>query len=483
MTETRLERAIARLAEAAPDDTSGVASLDVPLDAFAARVALIRAAERSLDIQYYIWCGDTAGLMLLDEVRQAADRGVRVRMLLDDNGIPGLDDELAVLDTHALIEVRIFNPFPSRRFKALGWLHDFRRLNHRMHNKSITADDIATIVGGRNIGNAYFGGDPALAFADLDVLAAGAVSRDVAVAFDAYWRSAPSRRASTTIRRASPADRFEMHKKLAGLVDSALGRTLLAASTRTTVVDDVLEGRPVLEWAPTRLVCDPPAKIDVGGDAVASHSLVAQLARTLGPAQRELDIVSSYFVPGETGAQSLAHLARSGVRVRVVTNSLATSDVTAVHAGYARRRHVLLAGGVRLYELKPDAGVAPAPGKKSWLPSLGSSRSSLHGKTFALDRERIFVGSFNVDPRSLRLNTEMGLVIESESMAENLSRSLDGHLDEVSYRLRLDSHQRLEWIDHTASGKEIIYRTEPKAGLLRRVAVHVLSWLPIEWLL
>jgi putative cardiolipin synthase len=479
---TRLDRLIGELAVGAPAGTSGVVSINVPLDAFAVRVALIRAAERSLDIQYYIWHGDTSGMMLLDEVRRAADRGVRVRMLLDDNGIPGLDDELAVLDAHPAIEVRIFNPFVHRRFKLLGLLTDFRRLNRRMHNKSLTVDDVATIVGGRNIGNAYFGGDPTLAFADLDVLAVGDVARDVGAAFDAYWESAPAHRASATIRPASAGDAGSMRKRLILMSDSALGRTLTDATTHQTVVDDVLDGRPALDWVRARVVVDPPAKIEAAVETTVPDSLVAQLARALGPAERELDLVSSYFVPGRAGAEALARFARRGVRVRIVTNSLATSDVAAVHAGYARRRAGLLRAGVRLYELRPDAGVAPTAVTRSWLPLRGSSGASLHGKTFALDRERIFVGSFNIDPRSIRLNTEMGLVIESVAMAASLSEALDRHLADVAYEVRLAADGRIEWAEHTETG-EIIHRREPKAGAARRIGVRMLSWLPIEWLL
>lgn len=482
MAESRLERVIRELAHAAAAGTSGVASINVPLEAYAVRVAMIRAAERSLDVLYYIWQGDTSGMMLFDELMQAADRGVRVRVLLDDNGIAALDDELAVLDAHASIDVRIFNPFSTRRLKQLGLLWNFRRLNRRMHNKSLTVDNVATIVGGRNIGDSYFGGDPKLAFADLDVFAVGQVARDVGDAFDAYWQSAAARLAAVTIPAARTVDADAMRERVAALRTSALGRRLADSTTRPTVVDELLENGPALEWVPVRLVVDPPNKIDADAERVAPDSLVAQLAQALAPPRREFDVVSPYFVPGRAGAAALARVARSGVRVRVVSNSLATSDVAAAHAGCARRRKVLLRAGVRLYELKPDAGVASSAGKRSWLPLRGSSGASLHGKAFALDRESIFVGSMNIDPRSIQLNTEMGLIIESPAMAGSLSTSLDRHLADVAYEVRLTAGGAIEWVDHTPAGI-VIHRTEPKASILRRLAVRLLSWLPIEWLL
>ncbi len=484
--DTRLGRAIGALAGQSPG-ASGVFPLTAPRDAFAARVLLMRAADRSLDIQYYIWHADTTGVVLLEELRRAAGRGVRVRLLLDDNGIAGLDPDLAALDAHPNVEVRIFNPFVQRRVKALGYLTEFGRLNHRMHNKSLTADTQATIVGGRNVGDVYYGADPDLEFVDLDMLAVGPVVREVAGAFDEYWNSASAYPARSIIGAPDARAMQSLDERLAALEASQEAAAYARAVGQTAFVDQLLAGRLALEWAPARVFYDPPAKaVETVADA---DLLLGQLIRAVGGARRELDLVSPYFVPGEIGTAALVRLAGRGVRLRIVTNSLAATDVAAVHAGYAKRRKDLLRAGIRLYELKPEPEAArPAPDPKrpeargSGLSLGGSSGASLHGKTFAADRERVFVGSFNLDPRSTRLNTEMGLVIESKALAEMQHATLDRKLPAVAYELRLAADGELEWIEQTGSG-ELSHRSEPRAGLGRRIGARILSWLPIEWLL
>jgi putative cardiolipin synthase len=236
-------------------------------------------------------------------------------------------------------------------------------------------------------------------------------------------------------------------------------------------------GQLGLEWVPVRLLADPPDK--AVGKAPPSELLAAKLGAVLGTARREIDLVSAYLVPGETGTAAFSRYARAGLRLRLVTNSLAATDVSAVHAGYARRRVDLLRAGVQLYELKPDAGAGTRRARE-W--NLGSSAASLHGKTFAVDRERAFVGSFNIDPRSVRLNTEMGLLIESPALARAIAEGLDRRLGPDAYALRLADDGSLEWVEQTPRGT-VVHREEPQAGLWRRLLVRVLSWLPIEWLL
>ncbi|AKJ29855.1 phospholipase D family protein [Caldimonas brevitalea] len=478
--DTALGRAVRQLDPGRPGH-SGIFTLVAPHDAFAARVSLIRAAERSLDIQYYIWHPDTTGQLLLDEVRRAAERGVRVRLLLDDNGIAGLDPDLAVLDAHPNIEVRLFNPFRLRRWKLLGYLTDFRRLNHRMHNKSLTADTQATIVGGRNIGDAYFGADPQLDFADLDVLGVGTVARDVAQAFDLYWNSPSSYPADYIIAAAPPGAAQAQAQRWAALQSSPDALAYLAAVQRTRFVEQMLARELALEWVPVRVVYDPPAKVE--RTVAEPQLLLAQITQAMGTPRRELDLVSPYFVPGDAGTEALARYPGQGVQLRVVTNSLAATDVAAVHAGYAKRRKALLRAGVRLYELRPDPAPAPKATGQGVRRALGSSAASLHGKTFAVDRERVFVGSFNLDPRSIHLNTEMGLVIESPALASTISKKLDSDLGQRAYEVRLrDDGGGLEWIEETDAGP-VRHDREPKAGLVRRLTVRLLSWLPIEGLL
>ena len=464
---TRLGRALAPLAAANAGKT-GIHALDNARDAFAARVVLARAAERSLDVQYYIWHPDTSGGLLAHELWQAAERGVRVRLLLDDNNTRGMDEAIAALDAHPNIEVRLFNPYANRGFRLGELASDFARVNRRMHNKSFTADNQATIVGGRNVGDEYFGAESAVAFADLDVVAIGAVVPEVSAAFDAYWNSESAYPAASLI---AARGRLRPLEKIA---ESPAAARYLQAVRATPLVGALLSGSLPLDWAPARLVQDDPAKVLHPPEKTETH-LLPRLEKAMGKPRRELDLVSPYFVPTREGAAALTMLAESGVRVRVLTNSLAATDVSPVHAGYAKYREELLRAGVRLYELKPFADKNEAKDKDR---AAGGSDASLHAKTFAVDRERIFVGSFNFDPRSARLNTEMGVVVESAALATRLSEALDRDMANVAYQVRLSSDYGLEWIEG-----DVRHTSEPGAGMFKRFWIGFLSILPIEWLL
>jgi putative cardiolipin synthase len=478
--DTRLGRAVHAAATAHPDK-SGIFPLGIPQDAFAARVVLARAAERSLDVQYYIWHGDTTGFLLLEELWNAAERGVRVRLLVDDNGVAGLDPALTALDSHQNVEVRLFNPFVNRSFKALGFLTDFDRLNRRMHNKSLTADTQAAIVGGRNVGDEYFGAGDQMVFADLDVLAVGPVAREVGAAFDLYWNSEVVYPAEAIIGPGKPDGVAAMKAKFAAVRDSAEAAAYAAAVRATPLIEKLVEQKLEIEWVPVRLVYDEPGK--ALGETDDAELLFSRLTRTVGEPQRELDLVSPYFVPGKDGTRALAALPARGVRLRIVTNSLAATDVGAVHSGYAKRREALLHGGAKIYELKPDARKAAAGVAKQRAPGVfGSNAASLHAKTFAIDRSRVFVGSFNFDPRSVRLNTEMGLVIESPRLADALSSGLDQTLERTSYEVVLGKNGKLEWVERTDQG-EVPYHSEPNTGFFRRLGVGFMSLLPIEGML
>jgi putative cardiolipin synthase len=464
---------------ASPNDgRSGLRALSDPLEAFAARVLLVRAAERALDVQYYLWRPDITGTLLLKELDQAAERGVRVRLLLDDNGIAGLDPMLAALNARAQIEVRLFNPFPNRNFKALGYLTDFARLNQRMHNKALIADAQAAIVGGRNVGDAYFGADPALDFADMDVMVAGPIAAEVAGSFDAFWNS-PLAYPLEVLLKPSPDAQAPLTARAAEIARLPDTTRYAQAVRKTDLAAQIESGALRLDWVPMRLISDPPGK--VGGTADPSTWMATDLTVALGPAHREVDLVSPYFVPGAGGTAALASHAARGVQLRIVTNSLAATDVAAVHAGYSHRRADLLRAGVKLYEFKPGSERERGPG---WWPG-GSSAASLHGKTFSVDRKRVFVGSFNVDPRSVHLNTEMGLVVESPALASAIADGLDRQLPSQTFELRLGEGERLEWIERseTSETSEIVHLTEPRASLWRRLLVALLSVLPIEWLL
>jgi putative cardiolipin synthase len=483
---TKMGQAVASDA-AGKGDASGIHPLEKPREAFAARVVLARAAERSLDVQYYIWHDDTAGALLFGELWDAAARGVRVRLLLDDNNTAGMDGIIAALDSHPAIEVRLFNPFVSRGSRALGYLTDFERLNHRMHNKSFTADNQVTIVGGRNIGDEYFAAGGGMVFQDLDVVGAGPVAAEAGKAFDLYWNSDSAYPAESIVGRPAPDFVAKFQARIAAVRASADAREYLEEVGATRLVADLVARRLSLQWVPVRLLYDEPGK--ALGKAQDQELLFVRLVQAIGSPQRELDLISPYFVPGKKGTADLAAYAASGIKVRILTNSLAATDVGAVHAGYAKRRKPLLKSGARLYELKPDAATGAAnPGRKEGKQapggsSGGSSAVSLHAKTFAVDRSRVFVGSFNFDPRSARLNTEMGVLIDSPSLAEAVSSGLDAKAPLAAYEVVLSADgERLEWVERTPQG-EVRHTTEPHTGFFRRLGIGFMSLLPIEGLL
>ena len=466
--DTRLGRAVAQPVAANPGQ-SGIYPLAIARDAFAARVLLARVAERSLDLQYFVWHDDTTGKLPFEEVWRAAERGVRVRMLLDDAYTRGLDKTIAILDAHPNIEIRLFNPFPNRNFRLGDFATDFARVNRRMHNKSFTADNQVTIVGGRNVGDEYYGADANVGFMDLDALAVGPVVREVSREFDLFWNSESAFPAASVVPLAAHEGATQMLEgwEKAGREPDAL--RYVSAVRDTPLVRQLLDGELQLEWTTARVIHDDPSKVLQPPERTELHML-PHLEEALGRPMRELDLVSPYFVPGADGTASLGALGERGVKVRVLTNSLAATDVSVVHAGYAKYREELVRGGVRLYELKP---ILQAKDRER----MGGSDASLYAKTFSVDRSRIFVGSFNFDPRSARLNTEMGLVVESPALAARLSDALDRDLARNAYEVRLSGND-LVWIDGTER-----HDSEPGAGMFRRLWIGFLSILPIEWLL
>lgn len=472
---TRLGQATGALVAEHPDQ-SGLLRLANGRDAFAARVRLADMAERSLDVQYYIWENDLTGTLLIDALRRAADRGVRVRLLLDDNGTRGLDDVIRTLVAHRNIEVRLFNPFATRGFRVLESVFEFVRLNRRMHNKSFTADNRATIIGGRNVGDAYFGTEAALLFLDLDVLAIGPVVADVSRDFDGYWASESSYPAERLVGPASAALTERIAAEAAGIEHSPEASAYAEAVAEEPLVRRMAAREITFEWAVTHLVSDDPAK--GRGDADDNDFMWPRLLQVMKPPTSELVVVSAYFVPGKAGVRYLAGLARSGVKVTVVTNSLEATDVEAVHSGYAKWRPELLAAGIELWETKRAAVTLPVKSARYG----GSSGSSLHAKTFEIDRAQVFIGSFNVDPRSRRLNTELGFVIDSPAMAAEVSDAMPARLARSAYRLRLAPDGSIQWIE-TSEGRERVHDTEPGTTFWQRLGVDVLSLLPIEWLL
>lgn len=473
---TRLGQAVAPRLAAHPG-LSGLHTLSDARDAFAARVLLAQAAERTLDIQYYIWRRDMTGTLLFAALRDAAERGVRVRLLLDDNNTAGLDPVLAALDAHPRIEIRLFNPFVYRQMRALGYLTDFSRANRRMHNKSFTADNQVTIIGGRNVGDEYFGAADDLLFADLDVMAIGPVVGDVSRDFDRYWNSDSAYPAARLLAPVDQATLEQLTAQASQLERSPAAVAYTSAMRGSTFVSELTKGTLPMEWAVTRMISDDPAK---GlGTAAPGTLIFDRLRKTMGEPVSQLNLVSPYFVPTDAGAQELAALARTGVTIRILTNALEATDVAAVHAGYARHRAALLRAGVALYEMRrlsPQQASAGNPVR------AGSSASSLHGKTFAVDRSRVFIGSFNFDPRSANLNTEMGFVIDSPALAARIGAAFAEHIPARAYEVRLSASGKLYWLERRADGV-VRHDLEPGTTFGQRAGVWFMSLLPIDWLL
>ena len=476
---------VARAPDDAAANTSGFHALNDPHEAFAARALLAKAAERSLDVQYYSWGNDITGWLLLDALWRAAQRGVRVRLLLDDGDTDGMDAWLAALDAHRNIEVRLFNPFPDRRFRALGYFSDFLRLNRRMHNKSFTADSQATIIGGRNVGNEYFGAAAGMAFADLDILAVGTVVKAVSRVFDSYWNCASAYPVQLLVDPPTEESRDSLQRQMREHCESPDAAEYLEDIETTKMMDELLAGELDLEWVPVALFHDDPGKVLERVDR--SALMVNRVEALFREAEHCVDVVSPYFVTGKRAAKWLAEFPGNGTHVRVLTNSLAATDVAAVHSGYVRRRKTLLRGGVSLFELKAEGGHDDS--KNALIKAArrgGGSRSgsALHAKIYAFDRKRVFVGSFNMDPRSVRLNTEMGLLIESPGLAGAIADYLDDKVSTIAYAPRMASNgNSIEWVEYDDDKGELTHRAEPKTSLPLRVAVYVMARLPIEWML
>ena len=474
--ETRLGAAVRPLTRAHAG-SSGVVPLADGRDAFAARALLADAADSTLDVQYYIWHADMSGTLMFDALSRAADRGVRVRLLLDDHNTNGLDDILAALDAHRNIEVRLFNPVRQRRWRVVGYLTDFARLNRRMHNKSFTADNQVTIIGGRNVGDEYFGtGDNPL-FIDLDVMAIGPVVDDVSRDFDRYWVNDAAYAADRLVPAATPASMSEVHAAAARTRSAPAAQAYLQALDTLPFVRQLLHRELECEWAQTTLVSDDPGK--VLGLVPADSLLWTRLKEVVGAPARELQLISPYFVPGAAGVEYLAEAAARGVRIRILTNSLEATDVAAVHAGYAKRRRPLLQAGIELFEMKRSTSAAAAMRVGG---SSGSGASSLHAKTFAVDGSKVFVGSFNFDPRSARLNTELGFVIESPTLARVIAEAFERGIPSRSYKVGMTDAGTTFWTEQR-DGRTVTHEKEPGTGFWLRLGVRILSWLPIEWLL
>lgn len=459
--------------EPGPEQT-GVTLVADNLAAFALRALSARAATSSLDLQYYIWDEDVTGRLLAQEVLCAADCGVRVRILLDDLYVRRNERALATLAQHPSIEVRLYNPFQVRSWGGVGEAIEFLfagyRLNHRMHNKAWIVDGRLMIGGGRNVGDEYFGAASQFNFRDLDLAVGGEAAPTALALFDLYW----------THHRVRSIEQVAVSHPLDGGLDALRG-TLDGAATsgsaqaylqRLRVFPNLAEllgdKRILLDTDAVSIMADPPGK---GRDRPHLPGMLEAVHGALRVAQGRVLLISPYFVPGRRGARVLSTLARRGVRVSVLTNSLAATDVLAVHGGYARYRRRLLRAGVELHELKR--------GGQQGRSLFGSGGASLHTKAFAVDNELAFVGSFNLDPRSAYLNTEMGTFVRHPVLAGELCEEFQRLIDPIrSWTVSL-AGRRLAWSDRI-DGQSRVLRREPDSSLVRRILARVLGWLPIE---
>jgi cardiolipin synthase C len=479
------ERALAGL-----QGPNGVHLMSRGQDAFLARLVLADTAERSLDAQYFIWHGDATGQLLIAAFLRAADRGVRVRVLIDDVGSAPNDSRLLLLDHHPNVEVRLFNPLASRSARSAGMMLDFARTNRRMHNKSFTADNQLTIVGGRNIGDEYFEAQSDTDFSDLDALTVGAVVADVSSLFDRYWNSPAAFAISdlTTVRpdalayAAARAELEAFERTQRGLAyEHALRESALAQQLR--------DGRISFTAANVRVLADDPAKIE-RPDEDRSKNLRPQLLPELAGLRDQLVLISPYFVPGDEGVEALRRLRERGIRVRVLTNSLASTDEMAVYAGYAKYQRALLEAGIEVYEFSPAAvreGSAKHRHRADDEPhGSGRSRAALHAKVLIFDCRTFFVGSMNLDPRSAFTNTEIGLIVDAPAEAAELCARLDRALPQGAYRLELRAAEpgepQIEWVG-MEDGREIRHASAPMTSAWRRFQCWLYSLLPIEPLL
>lgn len=450
------------------------------LDAFVARAVLAEAAERSLDVQYYLYHNDLVGRLFSGVLWQAADRGVRVRVLVDDMDMEGRDAAIIAFDNHPNIEVRIFNPFDRNIGRSAQFVTGLGSVTRRMHNKSFTADNVATIVGGRNIGNEYFDADPTLEFADLDVLAIGEVVKEVSSSFDMYWNSPLAYPAATIINeRPSQQELQKFEDRLLAFMQEQQTSNYMTALLNSNLSQRIRNHEVSYHWGDAVVVVDHPDKISSSRDASELH-LMTQLSPYFESIETELVIISPYFVPGDEGVEFLKNLTEKGIRVKILTNSLSSNDVGVVHAGYSNYRKALLRNGVELYEMNKKLTRAQRKEKKG---IAGSSKASLHAKTFVLDRKEVFIGSLNLDPRSFYENSEIGLILNSTEIAEDMAKTFEDDIEKNAFRLELkedkEGDEYLLW-HGIENGEPVTFDVDPYTSFWRRLGVGFMSLLPIE---
>jgi putative cardiolipin synthase len=487
--ETRIGRQFAA-ATLEHGGNSGYRLLAVGVDGFLARVQMVNAAERTIDLQYFIFRADETGKLLTESVLRAADRGVRVRVLVDDGETNAGDDQLVALDAHPNIEVRIFNPFAyrgsSKLIRFLEFMFSNARLDYRMHNKLMVVDNAIALIGGRNIGDEYFQVDPEKQVADDDVLAAGPMVRELSGTFDEFWSSAmtiPVR--ALADESASDAALAKYRKRLSEHRQQLKEDGTDYASRVATgePLAGIMSGRLPLVWAHARLVYDSPEKKLVDNGRMVGRLMHRPVAGAAAAVQSELLMVTPYFIPGAEGMRMFSDLRKRGIRVSILTNSLESATVLIAQSGYMRYRRPLLEDGVEIYEVRSLLGNARGSGQTTKISRYGNY--SLHAKMFIFDRSSLFIGSMNFDPRSAHLNTEIGLIIDSPELAQQTAARFAAMASPPnSYQLTLLPRDgagpaRLVWRTEE-DGQAVEYAMEPERRDGQRMAVEFLSLLPLD---
>ena len=475
--DTELSRAAQAALPAEPGPLSGFRLLPGGDEAFATRLALAHKAQKSLDVQYYLIAADAAGAQFLRALRDAAARGVRVRLLVDDLHAVEQDERLASLAAHPQVEVRLFNPLPLRSpalaMRVLASLHEFERVNRRMHNKLFIADNAWAVTGGRNIGNEYFMRGESANFIDMDVLAAGPAVRELSQVFDRYWNSELAFPIASLTGPALPAGQAQQRfdALVAGSVD-------LMAPERVQADAALAGGNLKLHLAPARVLADVPSKALLGSGPDLPATALDDALELLRQARSEVLIASPYFVPGPRGLALMREAKDKGVRVAVMTNSAAATDEPLAYWAYVRYRLDMLRLGVDLSEFNPQGSRQVAV-----LGEMRSSLARLHAKVAVADRRWLVVGSMNMDGRSSRSNTELGLAIDSPELAAELAATLQQQWLAGNYRLRMSGQgERIEWVA-TENERDVVHRVEPQVDWFVRLRLGLLSAFVSEDLL
>jgi putative cardiolipin synthase len=447
--------------------------LNQGMDALGVRLRLAERAQKSIDLQYFLMKNDTAGAVMANALLKAADRGVRVRFLLDDIFTTVPDDSFLLINKHPNIEIRIFNPVSRSGIYAFNFIGQFKRANRRMHNKSFTVDNAITVVGGRNIADEYFQLKEDSVFIDFDILAIGPIADAVSASFDQFWNHSRAVPIDQFIKDRKKEDLETVREEIAEEFDHIYD-TVYKQALESQLLQDLINGRQPLFIGPAEVFADEPDKLVEEIDETHMR-LAQQLREILLQADKEIMFITPYYVPGDRGVTSLRDHVERGVRVIILTNSLASTNHVAVHSGYSRYRRDIVEAGAELYEARASAASELYDGEEA-LDTL-----TLHTKAILIDRRYVFVGSLNLDPRSVAINAEMGLFIDCEPMVSGFTRDLEDALSAFAYRVRLNDKGKLEWRGRI-DGREVVETRDPQTGWWRRFKAWFMKIAPEDQL-